>query len=83
VELIVLNIGKQAGVLSTQVFSMFVVMAIVTTCMTPPLLHFIYLRHRKMHPATKEQHTFLAFTADIKTGTNYTSITGFAYKRFI
>ena len=34
VELIVLNVGLQAGILDTRLFSMFVVMAIVLTFIT-------------------------------------------------
>jgi Kef-type K+ transport system membrane component KefB len=48
VELIVLNVGLQAGILNTRVFSMFVVMALVTTCITTPLTQLVYpVRHRK------------------------------------
>lgn len=42
VELIVLNIGLQAGILSTRTFTMFVVMALVTTFSTTPLVSFVY-----------------------------------------
>jgi Kef-type K+ transport system membrane component KefB len=38
VELIVLNIGYDLGILSPTVFSMMVIMALATTCMTGPLL---------------------------------------------
>ncbi|KAJ5047328.1 uncharacterized protein L3040_003155 [Drepanopeziza brunnea f. sp. 'multigermtubi'] len=38
VELIVLNIGLQAKILSTRTFTMFVVMALVTTVATTPLV---------------------------------------------
>jgi hypothetical protein len=38
---VVLNIGYDLGLLSTQVFSMMVIMALVTTFMTGPLLDFI------------------------------------------
>jgi Kef-type K+ transport system membrane component KefB len=38
VELIVLNIGFDLGILSPKVFTMMVIMALVTTCMTGPLL---------------------------------------------
>ena len=41
-ELVVLNIGLDAGVVSPPLFSMMVVMAIVTTMMTPPLLEWVY-----------------------------------------
>jgi hypothetical protein len=38
VELIVLNLGLDLGVLSPPVFTMLVIMALVTTSMTGPLL---------------------------------------------
>jgi Kef-type K+ transport system membrane component KefB len=38
VELIVLNIGFDLGILSPRIFTMMVLMALVTTCMTGPLL---------------------------------------------
>jgi Kef-type K+ transport system membrane component KefB len=40
-ELIVLNIGYDLGVLSPSVFAMMVIMALVTTAMTGPALQFI------------------------------------------
>ncbi|KAI9270002.1 Sodium/hydrogen exchanger family-domain-containing protein [Helicostylum pulchrum] len=42
VELIVLNIGHDAGVLNDQVFVILVVMALVTTFMTTPVVMFVY-----------------------------------------
>ncbi|KAF2476453.1 K(+)/H(+) antiporter 1 [Lindgomyces ingoldianus] len=42
VELIVLNIGLQAKILSTRTFTIFVVMALVTTFATTPLTSFFY-----------------------------------------
>ena len=42
VELIVLNIGLQAGILDTRIFSMFVVMAVVSTIATTPLTLLVY-----------------------------------------
>lgn len=48
VELIALNIGYDLGILSPRIFTMLVIMALVTTCMTGPLLTFSeYLRGRK------------------------------------
>lgn len=41
VELVVLNIGYDLGILSPQVFTMMVLMALVTTFMTTPLLNLI------------------------------------------
>ncbi|KAF2022216.1 K(+)/H(+) antiporter-like protein 1 [Aaosphaeria arxii CBS 175.79] len=48
VELIVLNIGLQAKILGTRTFTMFVVMALVTTFMTSPLtIQFYPLSYQK------------------------------------
>jgi Kef-type K+ transport system membrane component KefB len=43
VELIVLNIGYDLGILPARIFSIMVLMALVTTCMTGPLLSFLKL----------------------------------------
>ncbi|MFA6188456.1 MAG: cation:proton antiporter [Sulfuricurvum sp.] len=40
-ELVVLNIGYDMGILSTELFTMFVIMALVTTFMTGPILNLI------------------------------------------
>jgi hypothetical protein len=37
-ELIALNIGDDLGILSTRIFAMLVIMALVTTVLTGPLL---------------------------------------------
>ncbi|KAF7502826.1 hypothetical protein GJ744_005019 [Endocarpon pusillum] len=42
VELIVLNIGLQARILSTRTFTIFVVMALITTFATTPLTSLLY-----------------------------------------
>jgi hypothetical protein len=42
VELIVLNIGLQARILSTRTFTIFVIMALVTTFSTTPLTSLLY-----------------------------------------
>ncbi|KAJ2354274.1 hypothetical protein GGH92_000129 [Coemansia sp. RSA 2673] len=42
VELIVLNIGLQAGVINTKIFTMMVVMALVTTFVTAPAVAYLY-----------------------------------------
>ncbi|KAG8695339.1 K(+)/H(+) antiporter, partial [Ceratobasidium sp. 423] len=47
VELIVLNVGLSAGILSTRVFSMFVLEALVLTFATTPVTLWLYpLKHR-------------------------------------
>jgi len=40
-ELVVLNIGYDMGIISQELFSMMVLMALVTTFMTGPLLKLI------------------------------------------
>ncbi|MCT7951321.1 cation:proton antiporter [Ancylothrix sp. C2] len=44
-ELIVLNIGLNFGVISPLLFTMLVIMALVTTFMTSPLLEWTYPKH--------------------------------------
>jgi Kef-type K+ transport system membrane component KefB len=41
VELVVLNIGYDLGILSERIFAMMVIMALVTTFMTGPLLALV------------------------------------------
>jgi Kef-type K+ transport system membrane component KefB len=41
-ELVILNIGLDLGIISPALFSMMVLMALVTTFMTAPLLHWVY-----------------------------------------
>jgi Kef-type K+ transport system membrane component KefB len=47
VELIVLNIGYDLGILSPRIFSMMVIMAITTTFMTGPLLSALQFWKRR------------------------------------
>ncbi len=52
-ELVVLNIGYDLGVLSTEVFTMMVIMALVTTFMTGPaidLINFVFKRKEVLIP---------------------------------
>lgn len=42
VELVILSVGLQFHVITDQVFAMMVIMALVTTFMTTPLLHWVY-----------------------------------------
>lgn len=41
-ELVILNVGLDIKVITPTVFSMMVIMALVTTVMTAPLLHWVY-----------------------------------------
>lgn len=45
-ELILLNIGLQQGIITPTLFTMLVLMAIVTTLMASPLFEFVYRRNR-------------------------------------
>ena len=45
-ELVILNVGYELGLLSQELFTMMVVMALVTTVMTGPLLALAYPRQR-------------------------------------
>ena len=46
-ELIILNIGLQKGLIGPSLFSIMVVMAIVTTLMATPLFEWGYGRHSR------------------------------------
>jgi Kef-type K+ transport system membrane component KefB len=43
-ELIIINIGLQKGIIGPALFSMLVVMTLVTTLMTSPLFELVYGR---------------------------------------
>ncbi|WP_322938160.1 cation:proton antiporter [Nocardioides bizhenqiangii] len=45
-ELIILNVGLEKGLLSEELFTLMVIMALVTTVMTGPLLNFTYPQRR-------------------------------------
>lgn len=45
-ELIILNVGLEKGLLSPELFTLMVIMALVTTVMTGPLLGFTYPQRR-------------------------------------
>jgi nucleotide-binding universal stress UspA family protein len=43
-ELVILNVGRELGVITDAVFAMMVIMALVTTALTTPILHWVYPR---------------------------------------
>lgn len=53
-ELIILNVGLKLNVISPTVFTMFVIMALVTTLMASPLLNWIYPESLRSAPARVE-----------------------------
>ncbi|KAG5390131.1 hypothetical protein IGI04_031672 [Brassica rapa subsp. trilocularis] len=57
VELIVLNIGKDRGVLNDQVFAIMVLMAIFTTFMTTPLVLAVYKPGKSITKGTFKNQT--------------------------
>ena len=46
-ELIILNIGLQKGIIQPALFSMMVLMAIVTTLMASPIFEWVYGREAR------------------------------------
>lgn len=46
-ELIILNIGLERGLITPQLFSIMVVMAVVTTLMASPVFEWVYGRHAR------------------------------------
>lgn len=48
-ELILLNIGLQQGIITPTLFTMMVLMAIITTLIASPLFEFVYGRYRAQH----------------------------------
>jgi Kef-type K+ transport system membrane component KefB len=47
IELILLNIGLQAGIITPTLFTILVLVAVVTTLMATPVFEWVYGRHRK------------------------------------
>ncbi|KAG9046427.1 K(+)/H(+) antiporter [Tulasnella sp. UAMH 9824] len=64
IELIVLNVGLQAGILDTRVFSMFVLEAVVLTFACTPVAVWLYPPHLR--------------TRAVPTGGNFSSLSGAA-----
>ncbi|GLV53922.1 potassium transporter [Dictyobacter sp. S3.2.2.5] len=53
-ELILLNIGLQQGIITPTLFTMLVLMAIITTLMASPIFEFVYGRYRTPQATIKE-----------------------------
>ena len=54
VGLIVAGYGLSNGIISQQVFSASVIMVLVTTMITPPLLRMVFPRHTHVDAAIEE-----------------------------
>jgi Kef-type K+ transport system membrane component KefB len=48
IELILLNIGLEAGIITPTLFTILVLVAIGTTLMATPVFEFVYGRHRQL-----------------------------------
>lgn len=72
-ELVVLNIGYELGILSTELFSVFVLMALLTTISTGPaldLIQSIFQKNEASSPGTQRSlHALVAFAQE-KMGRN-------------
>ncbi len=63
-ELVVINIGFELGILSAELYSMLVIMTLVTTFMTGPALSLIHYLYREKLPSkvlTKTKKVLLSF----------------------
>lgn len=72
-ELVVLNIGYDLGVLSPEIFSMMVIMALVTTFMTGPALDAINWLFRKQQSVPEQQPAIAAGNNSYKILLSFTS----------
>lgn len=69
-ELVILTVGRELNVIGDEVFAMMVLMAIVTTAMTAPLLHWVYPT-RLVQPAKPERRAAFSILIPVslpKTG---------------
>jgi len=48
IELILLNIGLEAGIITPTLFTILVIVAVVTTLMTSPIFEAVYGRHQRV-----------------------------------
>ncbi|KAJ1979220.1 K(+)/H(+) antiporter [Dimargaris verticillata] len=83
VELIVLNVGYDAGVIDTRIFTMMVIMALITTFMTTPIVQYIYPRkyYRYIHEDSYSKRSLHGkddsesrSSVDLATGSSLTEI---------
>ena len=62
-ELVILNVGQQLGLIGQELFSMLVVMAVVTTIMTGPLLNWAYPKRRVVRDIAEAERAALGDAA--------------------
>jgi len=74
IELIVLNIGYDAGVINDKVFVIMVAMCLITTCMTSPMIAWIYPVHYQRAAALRSLAKDQLKYADAVNGTDAISL---------
>lgn len=74
-ELIVLNVGLDLGVISPKLFAMMVIMALVTTFVTTPLLQWIYPASEMLRELADEE------VAPVSVSARFTVLTCIAFER--
>jgi Kef-type K+ transport system membrane component KefB len=62
-EIVILNVGLQKGVLDPELYSLMVLMALITTAMTGPLLRAIYPERRIARDIAEAERAALGVTA--------------------
>jgi nucleotide-binding universal stress UspA family protein len=72
-ELVILNIGRELGVITDAVFAMMVIMALVTTALTTPILNWVYPERLfgpdvAAQPSGAKKYTVLIPVADPESG---------------
>ncbi len=63
-ELVILNIGRELGVLDTELFTIMVLMALITTAMTEPLLRLFYTDRMIAREAADAEREALGLSAE-------------------
>ncbi|QZY30464.1 cation:proton antiporter [Nocardioides coralli] len=63
-ELVVLNIGLSVGILDEELFTVMVLMAIVTTIITEPLMRLIYPDHEVARDVVEAERAALGLSAE-------------------
>lgn len=66
IELILLNIGLEAGIITPTLFTILVLVAIVTTLMASPIFEFVYGRHKQPETIGIGGHSALGATRELR-----------------
>lgn len=82
-ELVIISIGLDLGVISPALFTMLVLMALATTFMTSPLLHFVYPAEKFLtapaelpREAKEKPYTVLVSIALLRSGQGLVDLAG-------